>query len=122
MKISQLSETKGHVPAQGDGQAQLQVQPAPQAFLDLLRSSKRILLSGHEHPDGDCVGSQVAMYHLCREMGAEVTILNPDPLQRNLEWLQRRTPFADYKSQRSLPAADLLVLLDCAELGRLGDL
>ncbi len=50
-----------------------------QSFLDLLRDSRSFLLIGHEHPDGDCLGSQVALYHLLRQMGKEPTICNPDP-------------------------------------------
>ena len=61
--------------------------PLKAPFLDLLRSRKKFLLSGHEHPDGDCVGAQVALYHLIRAMKGDVCIVNPDPIGRSLRFL-----------------------------------
>ena len=89
-------------------------------FLDLLRSGKAFMLSGHEHPDGDCVGSQVGLYHLLKGIGNQVSICNPDPVARSLSFLEQRTPIGNYKSSGALPESDVVVLLDCAHLSRLG--
>ena len=78
------------------------------------------MLSGHEHPDGDCVGSQVGLFHLLKGLGAQVSICNPDPVARSLLFLEDRTPIGNYKSSGELPGFDVLVLLDCAQLSRLG--
>jgi bifunctional oligoribonuclease and PAP phosphatase NrnA len=91
-------------------------------FLDLLRSPKKFLLSGHEHPDGDCVGAEVALYHLIRALGGEVDIVNPDPVARSLRFLQERTPIGNFRDLQILPSFDVFVLLDCALLSRLGDM
>ncbi len=93
-----------------------------QPFLDLLQNADRFLLSGHEHPDGDCIGSQIGLYHLCKAMGKQVEILNPDPVARSLEFMQEGTPIGDFKTSRRIPEFDVLILLDCAELGRLSEL
>lgn len=93
-----------------------------QAFLELIQSRQCFVLSGHEHPDGDCLGSQVAMFHLLRELGAEVSIFNPDPVARSLLFLADRTPISSLREQDGPPPADVLVLLDCAVLSRLGRL
>lgn len=93
-----------------------------QPFLDLVESQQRFLLSGHTNPDGDCLGAQVALYHLLVEKGSQAVILNPDPLPGNLARLLKDTPIDDYRSNPSLPEFDVLVLLDCAHLSRLGDL
>ncbi len=83
------------------------------------------MLSGHEHPDGDCLGSQLGLFHLIRSWGGEVRILNPDPPARHLAFLADWGPIEAYDSTslgdgRSL--GDLLVLMDCSQLRRLGDL
>jgi bifunctional oligoribonuclease and PAP phosphatase NrnA len=93
-----------------------------QPFLDLIGSQRRFLLSGHTNPDGDCLGAQVALYHLLEAKGAQAHILNPDPLPGNLARLLKDTPISDYRSSQDLPDFDVLVLLDCAHLSRLGDL
>jgi len=96
-----------------------------QAFLDLIQSRQSFVLSGHEHPDGDCLGSQVALFHLLRGLGAEVSIFNPDPVAPGLSFLEDQTQISNMREHEGPPAADVVVLLDCAELtrlGRLGDL
>jgi len=93
-----------------------------QPFLDLIENRERFLLSGHTNPDGDCLGAQVALYHLLKAKGREAHILNPDPLPGNLARLLKDTPIGDFRSNQNLPEFDVLVLLDCAHLARLGDL
>ena len=91
-----------------------------QDFLDFLSATDRFLLSGHERPDGDCLGSQVAFYHLLVEQGKQVQIVNPDAVTKTHEFLLRHTPIGGYDAAAGLPEFDALVLLDCAELTRLG--
>ena len=83
-----------------------------QSFLDLLRDSRSFLLIGHEHPDGDCLGSQVALYHLLRQMGKEPTICNPDPPARIYDFLAEHTPIGSYQAGEELPEHDLVILLE----------
>ncbi len=91
-------------------------------FLHLIREKRRFLLSGHEHPDGDCLGAQVALHHLLRALGKQSRIVNPDPLVKSHDFLLRHTPFEHYRPEQPLPEADALLLLDCAHLSRLGAL
>lgn len=93
-----------------------------QPLLDLIAERKSFLLTGHEHPDGDCLGAQVAMYHLLRSMDKEVIVLNPDPISRSHDFLLRHTPIQAFESGMELPAVDVVVLLDCARLSRLAAL
>ena len=58
--------------------------PAIQLSVDAIRSKRRFVLSSHARPDGDSIGSQVAMAYALRALGKEVTIVNkdaaPDPI------------------------------------------
>jgi phosphoesterase RecJ-like protein len=93
-----------------------------EAILELIRSHDSFWLTGHENPDGDCVGAQVALYHLLRLLGKDVVILNPDPPTASLDFLTRHTPFTAWSAAASTPRVQVLVLLDCAWLQRLGPL
>ena len=93
-----------------------------QAFLELIQSRQSIVLSGHEHPDGDCLGSQVALFHLLQQMGVEVSIFNPDPVDDSLSFLMDNAPIRNFRDHSDPPDADVLILLDCAVLSRLGRL
>lgn len=89
-------------------------------FHDFLRSPHRFLLTGHENPDGDCLGAQVALWHLLRALGQTVHIVNPDPVGKSFDFLQRHTPFGHARAEEPLPAFDAVVLLDCSQLTRVG--
>ncbi|MBL8755197.1 MAG: DHH family phosphoesterase [Planctomycetes bacterium] len=89
-------------------------------FLDFLRSRRSFLLTGHENPDGDCLGAEVALFHLLRALGKQVHIVNPDPIGRSHDFLQQHTPFAHARTDEPLPDFDAVVLLDCCQLARVG--
>jgi phosphoesterase RecJ-like protein len=44
-----------------------------------IRRRHRFVLSSHVRPDGDAIGSQVAMAYALRELGKQVRIVNRDP-------------------------------------------
>jgi phosphoesterase RecJ-like protein len=89
------------------------------AIIDLIGAKQSFLLSGHERPDGDCLGAETALYHLLAALGKDARILNPDPLSATFEFLSRHTPFHSYARGQELPSFDVAVLLDCANLSRL---
>lgn len=93
-----------------------------QDFLDVLKTAKSFVLTGHERPDGDCVGAQVAMAHLLRALGKEVTICNPDPVPASFVEILPDTPIHSIERGFALPSFEVLMLLDCAHLSRLGRL
>jgi bifunctional oligoribonuclease and PAP phosphatase NrnA len=91
-------------------------------FFDFLQTRQRFLLTGHENPDGDCLGAETALFHLLRALGKTVHIVNPDPIGRSFDFLQRSTPFGHARADEPLPAFDAVVLLDCSQLSRVGAL
>lgn len=91
-------------------------------LLDLFRSQQSFLLTGHENPDGDCVGAQAALSQLLCSMGKTVHIVNPDPLTQSFDFLTEHTTFTTAKSGAELPDFDVAVLLDCSQLSRVGSL
>jgi phosphoesterase RecJ-like protein len=91
-------------------------------LLNLIRTKHSFLLTGHENPDGDCLGAQVALFHLLRALQKDVRIVNPDPIDRMHDFLMRNTPFGHARAGDPLPEVEVVVLLDCAQLSRVGPL
>lgn len=87
-----------------------------------LRTHERLLLTGHENPDGDCLGAETALFHLLKALGKQPVIANPDPIGKSFDFLLRHTPFGHVPKDGPLPPFDGVVLLDCAHLSRLGPL
>jgi len=93
----------------------------PKTLRDLIDARRSFLLTGHENPDGDCLGAEVALFHLLTVLGKQVAIVNPDPLPRAFDFLQRHTPF-HHAAEPFQPAFEVAVLLDCSQLSRTGPL
>ena len=79
------------------------------------------MLTGHENPDGDCLGAEVAFYALLKRLGHKVEIRNPDPISKSMDFLAERTPIGHQRGDEGLDV-DLVVLLDCCNIDRVGRL
>lgn len=85
-----------------------------------LRAADSFVVSSHPNPDGDAVGSMLALYHLLRALGKQnITCVNDDPVPRVYEWL----PGAEQIALSAAPAApsEVAVILDVASKERLGE-
>ena len=89
-------------------------------------TSGNILLVCHINPDGDAIGSQLALYHYLKAQGKNSTMISPNNLQEFLKWM----PGADLINifirkreycKRLIEQADLIVLLDFNQPDRLGE-
>jgi len=54
--------------------------PAPELgqIVDAIRARRRFVIASHARPDGDSIGSQLAMAYALRDLGKEVRIVNKD--------------------------------------------
>lgn len=97
---------------------------AAQELAALLVPGRRICLVTHVNPDGDGLGSQVALVHLLRGAGLDAVITNPTPTPERFQFLLADLPGVDQSDRavRELRRADLIIVLDIAELTRLGSL
>ncbi|KLU63461.1 bifunctional oligoribonuclease and PAP phosphatase NrnA [Peptococcaceae bacterium CEB3] len=82
-----------------------------------LRKAPKVALFSHVSPDGDCIGSMLALGLALESLGKEVEFYNPDPLPHNLTFLPGAT-----RIRRAPPGktAPVLLLVDCADLARAG--
>jgi bifunctional oligoribonuclease and PAP phosphatase NrnA len=93
---------------------------------DLFSTSNNILLISHINPDGDAIGSQLALYHFLTGRGKKVKMITPNYLQEFLKWMtgadQIEVFIRDRKRCRKIiEQADLIVLLDFNHSNRLGE-
>ena len=79
-----------------------------------------ILVLGHRRPDGDCIGSQVAMTRVLLALGKDVRAVNHDPIPRTLLKFVGDTPFC---SPEQVPDGDYqIITVDCADHARVGEI
>ena len=83
----------------------------------IFREKDRFLIACHENPEGDAIGSQLALALALRKMGKTATVLNADPVPGNLAFL----PGADsvvYEEDGS--RYEVAVVVDCGSSERTG--
>ncbi len=85
---------------------------------DLLLSCQRPALLTHIAPDGDAIGSLLGLGWALRTLGKEPRLVCRDPLPLRFNYLPG---FEDVVNTLA-EASDLLVMLDCSDLGRVGEL
>ncbi len=79
---------------------------------------KRFLITSHVRPDGDSIGSQVAMAYALRALGKEVAIVDRDPAPPPL----RAFPGVDdiQIAERAEGEFDAAFVMECGDLARTG--
>ena len=89
-------------------------------ILKKIKSSKTSLVFAHQNPDGDTLGSMLAIGALLKQMGHKVDHVISDPVPEVFQFL----PFADLvktpDSSELLQKYDMAYSLDCGSLKRLG--
>jgi phosphoesterase RecJ-like protein len=92
------------------------------AFAACLRPGLRICITTHVNPDGDGLGSEVGLVHLLRGQGIQAIITNPSPTPDRYRFLFADLPGVDRSQEavKELRRADLILVLDISDVGRLG--
>ena len=83
-----------------------------------LFSAETVAVFTHVNPDGDCVGSGLALYHYLRNLGKDVFVFTEvkEDLRENLNFL----PAIESINSRSLKHYDLGIAVDCGSASRMG--
>ena len=92
------------------------MQPS-ETFLDFIRSGDSFVVAGHKEPDGDCIGSQVALASVLRRMGKKVLLCSAGPFKRS-EIIPHEHLFSKVHTE---PGSYRCIVVDCSAPDRLGD-
>ena len=84
-------------------------------------AGRTVAVVGHARPDGDCIGSQVALAHALSALGHEVVCVNADPVPRRLEFLARGIPFQRTDEAVAGAESRVAIFVDCADPARGGE-
>lgn len=77
----------------------------------LINQYNRILIMPSSPPDGDALGSALALYLVLKKLGKEVTVVCADPVPEAFQFL----PTANVVSNQFSASSDFIVTLDCSK-------
>lgn len=90
---------------------------------DRIHNASKIVISTHKHPDGDGLGSEIALFHALRKINKDVRILNLDKVPSRYTFLKTDQYIESYILEHTpLEQTDLALILDTNDLRLLGDL
>lgn len=87
-----------------------------------IRSHKRFLVTTHVNPDGDGIGSGIALAKHLNRLGKDAIMVSPDPLPERYFFLdpERKVIATDPSSSLEIQGREIIFVLDTSELTRLG--
>ena len=92
-------------------------------FTEIIAQARRFLLTVHVRPDGDCIGSELAMAAMLRCLGKEVRMVNVDHVPPDLQFLEGTDgiEYLDtFNDEAWLDSHDIIMVLDTISWAQLG--
>jgi phosphoesterase RecJ-like protein len=89
-------------------------------FISSLLAHEKVAVLSHLRPDGDCLGSQIALSLWLQKNGVEVAAFNEDDIPDNMQWLLEFFPISKPPKNLNEPF-DAFVLVDGNALHRFGN-
>ena len=92
-----------------------------------LGSAKKIVITMHQKPDGDAIGSSLGLYHFLTQFGHDVQVIAPTNWPKFLQWLPGMDKVWDFekskiRSEKLVNDADWIFCLDYNAFGRTKDM
>ncbi len=86
--------------------------------IEHIQNAENVLVVSHSQPDGDAIGSTIAISTALLNMGKKVTIYNAGPIPAIFRFLPSINLFIT--DLRDFSEFDTAIILDCADLCRVG--
>jgi phosphoesterase RecJ-like protein len=93
--------------------------PVPPDLIDFIRGGEKFIVTGHKEPDGDCVGSSLALCSALRRLGKEAIPCSAGPFKR-VEIKPFASRFTGVLSEADRRHARVIIV-DCSSPDRTGD-
>ena len=96
-----------------------------ETFRNIIESKTRFVLTSHINPDGDGLGTEIALAGFLRRHGKQAVILNDSPTPENYQFLSDLFPLLRYDASVHASLIDnteVIIVLDTNHPNRLGSM
>ncbi len=98
-----------------------------QELKNLLSAKQNVVITTHVNPDGDAIGSSVALLNFLIKMGHDVSVIVPNDYPDFLKWMKNDELIINYsnsknESQEKIKNASLIFCLDFNNLNRINEI
>ena len=95
------------------------------AVIKFINSNEKFIITAHETPDGDAIGSEYAMLCAFKKLGKTAKIFNSDPTPENFKFVDASNEVNILKKPKQLPKdieEYVLLILDVNDTGNIGSI
>lgn len=89
-------------------------------MINVLQKEDNFLITSHIRPEGDSIGSQLAMAILLQKLGKKVTIINEDAPPEIYNFLPQYEKILTYSPEDERNKFEVGIVLDCNQFERVG--
>ncbi len=98
-----------------------------QSIWNSIQGKNKIVITAHKSPDGDSIGSSLALYHFLKKSFDNVYVVHPDPSPEFLSWVPGQNEIISLERNPieailHLEEADVIFCLDYNHPSRVGEL
>ena len=98
-----------------------------EAVKELLSQPQKIVIVPHKNPDGDAIGSTLALWHFLKNRGQESVIIVPNDFPKFLKWMPGCDSILNFERENTqakakIEEASVIFTLDFNHLGRIGQM
>lgn len=90
------------------------------SIINVLQKEDNFIITSHIRPEGDSIGSQLAMAILLQKLGKKVTIIDEDPPPKTCHFLPQCEKIITYSPEYEKSRFDVGIVLDCNQFERIG--
>ena len=73
---------------------------AIEQFYPMLNQPFKAVITAHQKPDGDAMGSTLGLYHFLKQLGHEVTVISPTNWAPFLDWMPGVDQVIDFEANK----------------------
>ena len=74
---------------------------AIEQFYPMLNQPFKAVITAHQKPDGDAMGSTLGLYHFLKQLGHEVTVISPTNWAQFLDWMPGVDQVIDFEANKN---------------------
>ncbi len=74
---------------------------AIEQFYPILNQPFKAVITAHQKPDGDAMGSTLGLYHFLKQLGHEVTVISPTNWAQFLDWMPGVDQVIDFEANKN---------------------
>jgi len=98
-----------------------------QPVKELLTDSQKIVITSHQSPDGDAIGSALGLFHFLKAKGHDVVVVMHDPIPSFLNWMNGTQEIVVYQEKKELAiekvkSSTVFFSLDYNDIRRVGEI